>query len=127
MGLFGRLKPAPHPLADTVVWSVPLHVKAGAEQLPSPLIGAYVQVFCRGDNATTAAWAAIQAIEAMGYSVPENPTTVSQMRAADYATVVSANWPELKGELPSQGEFYERIADHRIVLGPFGGYDTPSQ
>ena len=126
MGIFGKSKATAHPLADTTVWLIPLHVKSGAEQLPPPLKGAYVQVFCRGDNATMAAWAAIQAIEAMGYSVPESPQKASQMRAADYGVVVSENWPELAGELPSQAEFYERIAENRAVLGPFGGYETPS-
>ncbi|WP_156416520.1 MULTISPECIES: hypothetical protein [unclassified Sphingopyxis] len=126
MSIFRRSKPAPNPLAEEPIWLIPLHVKAGAEQLPSPFTGAYVQVFCRGETATTAAWAAIQAIEAMGYSVPENPTSANQCRAADYEAVVAANWPGLKGELPSQAEFYERIADHRVVLGPFGAYETPA-
>lgn len=126
MGIFSKSRAPSHPLADTVVWSVPLHVKPGAEQLPSPLIGAYVKVFCRGDTATMAAWAAIQAIEAMGYAVPESPTTVDQMRAGDYEALVSANWPELKDGLPSQAEFYQSIADNRAVLGPFAGYETPS-
>ena len=126
MGLFGKSQATSHPLAETVVWAVPLHIKAGVEQLPPPLIGAYVKVFCRGDNPTTAAWAAIQAIEAMGYSVPESPKTVDRMFASDYEGLVSANWPELKDGLPNQAEFYDRIADNRAVLGPFAGYETSS-
>jgi len=126
MSLFGKSRATVHPLAETVVWAVPLHVKGGAEQLPPPLVGAYVKVFCRGDSATMAAWAAIQAIEAMGYSVPESPKAVDKMRAADYEAFVSANWPELKDGLPSQIEFYDSIADNRAVLGPFAGYETPS-
>lgn len=124
MGLFRRSKTSAHPLAEVAVWIVRLHVKAGVEQLPSPLIGAYVHVFCRGDNATLAAWAAIQAIESMGYSVPENPTTVHQMPASQYETYVSNNWPELKTEFPEQADFYQRISDNRAVIGPFAGYDT---
>ncbi|WP_156351270.1 hypothetical protein [Sphingomonas sp. Leaf25] len=125
MRLFGK-KERPHPLADMPVWIVPLDVRAGTEQLPTPLIGAYVQVFCRGDDPSTAAWAAIQAIEAMGYSVPEGPTTVNQMPAADYDMFVSSHWPEQRAAMPSQAEFYESMADYRTVFGPFGGYDTPS-
>lgn len=124
MGIFRRSKTTKHPLAETGVWIVPLHVKAGVEQLPAPLIGAYVQVFCRGDNANVAAWAAIQAIESMGYSVPENPSTVHQMPAAQYEFYVSENWPELKMEFPDQAAFYERLAENRAVVGPFAGYDT---
>jgi hypothetical protein len=115
-----------HPLAETPVWIVPLHIRAGSEQLPAPLIGAYVQVFCRGDDPTTAAWAAIQAAEAMGYSVPESPETVNQMPAADHDAFVSSQWPEQRAALPSQAEFYESMAEYRTVFGPFGGYDTPA-
>ena len=125
MGIFGKSRAVSHPLAETVVWAVPLHIESGAEPLPPPLIGAHVKVFCRGENATTAAWAAIQAIEAMGYAVPENPTAVDQLRAGDYEALVSANWPELKDGLPSQAEFYEGIADNRVILGPFAGYEHP--
>lgn len=125
MRLFGR-KEQQHPLAETPVWIVPLHVRAGLEQLPPPLIGAYVQVFCRADDPTTAAWAAIQAVVAMGYSVPENPKTVNQMPAADYDSFVSSQWPDQRAELPSQAEFYDRMAEYRSVFGPFGGYDTPA-
>ena len=125
MRLFGK-KETGHPLAEMPVWIVPLHVRAGAVQLPAPLIGAYVQVFCRGDDPTTAAWAAIQAVEAMGYSVPESPTSVNQMPAADYDTFVSSQWPEQRALMPTQAEFYESMAEYRTVFGPFGGYDTPA-
>ena len=124
MGLFRRSKASLHPLAGTAVWIVPLHIKAGAEQLPAPLIGAYVQVFCRGQDANLAAWAAIQAIETMGFSVHENPTTVHQMPAAQYQDYVSENWPELKASFPGQAEFYERMTENRAVISPFAGYDT---
>lgn len=126
MGLFGRSRSRSHPLADTIVWAVPLHIAGGVERLPPPLVGAHVKVFCRGDNATLAAWAAIQAIEAMGYSVPESPKSVDQMRAFDYEKIVAANWPELKNELPSQAEFYDSMAENRAVLGPIVGYETRS-
>jgi hypothetical protein len=125
MRLF-RKKESRHPLAEMPVWIVPLHVRAGAEQLPAPLIGAYVQVFCRGDDPTTAAWAAIQAVEAMGYSVPESPTSVDQMPAADYDTFVSSQWPGQRAAMPTQAKFYESMAEYRAVFGPFGGYDTPA-
>jgi hypothetical protein len=122
MRFFGK-KEILHPLAEMPVWVVPLHVCAGAEQLPAPLIGAYVQVFCRGDDPTTAAWAAIQAVEGMGYSVPENPKTIKQMLAADYEAFVSSQWPEQRAAMPSQAEFYESMGEYRAVFGPFGGYD----
>lgn len=60
----------------------------------------------------------------MGYSVPENPTTVHQMPAAQYEVYVSENWPELKMEFPDQATFYERLAENRAVVGPFAGYGT---
>jgi hypothetical protein len=123
MRLF-RKKEAPHPLVNMPVWIVPLHVRAGTKQLPTPLIGAYVQIFCRGDDPTTAAWAAIQAVEAMGFSVPDNPSTVNQMPAADYDAFVSAQWPEQRSSMPSQAEFYESMGNHQAVFGPFGGYET---
>lgn len=104
---------------------MPLHVKAGVEPLPAPFVGAYVSVFCRGENPAVAAWAAIQAIEAMGYSVPEAPTNVDQMKAADFRNLVSETWPEVAHEMPTQAEFYSRLSEHRAVLGPFGAYETP--
>lgn len=125
MQFFGR-KEKQHPLAETPVWIVPLHIRAGSVQLPPPLIGAYVQVFCRADDPTTAAWAAIQATEAMGYSVPENPKTVSQIPAAGYDAFVSSQWPDQRAALPSQAEFYDSMAEYRSVFGPFGGYEAPA-
>jgi hypothetical protein len=126
LGIFGKARTSKHPLEDTLVWAVPLHIKEGREPLPPPLVGAYVKVFCRADSATLAAWAAIQAIEAMGFTVPESPSTVDQMRARDWEDFVSANWPELIDELPTQAEFYESMADNRAVLGPIAGYEASS-
>jgi len=125
MRSFGKARRSLHPLADTVVWAVPIHAQPGVEQLPPPLTGAYVQVFCRGDDATMAAWAAMQAIEHMGYSIPQVPTTVNQMRAADYERFVADHWPDLADELPSQAEFYQAMAENRAIFGPFGGYVAP--
>lgn len=126
MGLFRDQNAARRPLADVIVWQVPLHVRAGTSPLPAPLVGAYVQVFCRGENATTAAWAAIQAVEAMGFTVPDSPSSVNQLRAADYEHLVSANWPELRARMPTQDEFYKSLAEHRAIMGPFAGYKTPT-
>lgn len=86
------------------------------------MTGAYVKVFCTAPDATIAAWTAIQAIEAMGYSVPDNPNTVEMMPASDYEKFIAAQWPELLKELPTQSELYERIAESRVVLGPFAGF-----
>jgi hypothetical protein len=124
MGWFRRTSAEQHPLADTDVWIVPLHVKGGVEPLPPPFDGAYVSAFCRGDNPTLAAWAAIQAIEAMGYSVPESPTSADQIKAADFEKFVSQQWPEVLGELPTQAEFYNLMSESRVVLGPFGAYEA---
>ncbi|MFX4085030.1 hypothetical protein ACKU27_07990 [Sphingobium yanoikuyae] len=127
MGLFRRKKNTPHPLADLDVWIVPLHVKAGAEALPDRFIGAFVSVICRAENPNLAVWSAIQAIEAMGYSVPESPTKVDHMKASDFANLVADNWAGLAHELPSQSEFYARMAEHRAVLGPFAAYEASQQ
>jgi len=109
-------------MAKTPLWLVPLHVRGGVEPLPASFTGAYVRVFCTAPDANIAAWTAIQAIEAMGYSVPDNPTTVEMMPASDYEQFIAAQWPELVNELPTQSELYERLAENRVVLGPFGAY-----
>ncbi|MEQ6331834.1 hypothetical protein [Sphingobium sp. MK2] len=127
MGLFRRKKNTSHPLADLDVWIVPLHVKAGAEPLPDRFIGAFVSVLCRADDPNLAAWSAIQAIEAMGYSVPEIPNKVDHMKASDFANLVADQWPDLAHELPSQAEFYAQMAEHKAVLGPFAAYETSQQ
>lgn len=118
--MFFRRKSADHPLADAPLYAIGLSVRPGTEQFPPPLTGALVTVFCTAPDATAAAWTAIQAIEAMGYSVPGNPSSVHLMRVADWEQFALSTWPGL--ELATQAEVYERIADHRVVLGPFGGF-----
>ncbi len=112
-----------HPLAESQLWLVPLHVRSGSEPIPAPMTGAYVTVFCGAPDATVAAWTAIQAIEAMGYSVPENPTEVQMMPASAYEQFVADQWPDLVSELPDQSELYERLSDSRLVIGPFAAYE----
>jgi len=124
---FGKAKRPAHLLAEAIIWAVPIHVRPGTEQLPPPLTGAYVQVFCRGDDATMAVWAAMQAVEHMGYSIPEIPTTANRLRASDYGQFIANSWPDLVDKLPDQAELYEAIAENRAVFGPFGGYEAPSK
>jgi hypothetical protein len=107
-------------MADANLYAVGLLVRPGAEKLPEPLTGAYVSVFCGGDDPTMAAWAAIQAIEAMGFSVPESPTKVDVMRAAQWAQFAEAQWPGIN--VATQDEVYERLSQHRAIIGPFGGF-----
>jgi hypothetical protein len=118
-----RRKAAAHPMANVPLYAVNLGITAGAEPLPNNFRGAYVTVFCTATEPTLAAWMAIQAIEAMGYSVPENPKQVDMMPAADWEKFVSGQWPEFKNELPTQDEIYLKLADNRVVFGPFAGYD----
>lgn len=56
----------------------------------------------------------------MGYSVPDNPQSVGLMKAGEWEKLASEQWPGL--EIASQDEVYERLAENRVILGPFGGF-----
>ena len=123
MSWFRRPRSSAHPAAEAPLFAIGLNVKAGTEPLPDSAAGAYVTVFCSAPDATTAAWTCIQAVEAMGYSVPDNPQKADMMQAGDWEAFVNGQWPELVSQLPTQSEVYERLAEHRVIFGPFAAYE----
>jgi hypothetical protein len=100
-----------------------MKVRAGSQQLPAPLIGAYVMAFSISADPREAVVNSVQALRAMGYEFDDILPEGLSMPVHDWGKYVAQAWPEFSEHFPSQPEIAARLANGAVVFSPFSGFD----
>lgn len=92
--------------------------------LPDGMTGAYVKCFTASPDIETAIRATCAALLENGLNPVEVvDDKVYQLKIADWGLYVSGEWPEYASHLPTQEEFEQKMAEGKVVYGPFAGFN----
>lgn len=109
----------------TTIHGIRLKIRAGTEQLPAPLIGAYVTAFSIAADPQEAVVKGVRAVQAMGYDFEDVLPEGLSMPLTDCASYVSHSWPDYEAEFPTQRDIAAQLADNGVVFSPFAGFEAP--
>ncbi len=121
MRFFGRNQKSD----SATIHGIRLKVRAGTEQLPSPLIGAYVTAFSIASEPREAVIKSCRALAAMGYDFEEVLPEGLSLPVSEWGAYVMQAWPDFSADFPSQEQIADRLANDGVVFSPFAGWDTP--
>jgi len=123
MGLFDRLRTVNKHDDSLLISGIRLKVRAGANPLPAPLIGAYVTAYTVASDPPEAAKQAVLAIFGMGYDVEEVCREGAEVRMSDWSAHLRSAWPEFPDWFPPQAEIAKSLVSGAVVFSPFAGWE----
>jgi len=103
-----------------------VNIKAGRGSngtLPSTLAGVYVSVYATAADDQAAVRLAQAKLAAKGFEFLAVQGPVGRLDLRDWSRHVAQSWPEFIDELPRQEELVVGLAEDRVYLGPFVGYE----